>query len=103
MAIMKKAVPAKKAAPAKKAVAKKAITQKLIPIKKTSASSQSAKAHQKDLAKISANTAARNELSRKLKPGQKASMDKAGIAYGKADMRASKSFGLKSDQNKSRY
>lgn len=80
-----------------KSVAKKAVAKKATP------SSMSAKAHQKDLAKMSAVTAGRKELSRKLKPGQMASMDKAGIAYGKADMRASKSFGMKSDQNKSRY
>lgn len=82
---------------AKKAVAKKAVAKKATP------SSMSAKAHQKDFASMSAASAARKELSRKLKPGQRPSMDMAGLAYGKADMRASKSFGMKSDQNKSRY
>jgi hypothetical protein len=71
----------------KKAIAKKAAS-------KSSASSMSVKEHQKDLAEISGNTALRKSMDKTK------SFDKAGLAYGNANDKARKSFGLKTQGSK---
>jgi len=83
--------------PIGKAVAKKIISTAKSVAKgaKTIASSSTVKEHQKNLAEMSGNTAARKASNPK-----KPSTDKVGSAYGTATNKARKSFGLKSQSSK---